>query len=442
VSQDDPFNSFGDDDKTVVVRPSPGGRRRPSPSAPTPQTPSAAPPPQPARPSPAAPPTPAAARSEVGDNPLTAQASSLLSLVARLRRAASHSGIDDLRRELIAEMRNFQNAVIGRGVSQEQQRDASYALCSLLDEAILNTPWGKQSHWGNQSLLVLFHGEAQGGVRFFEILKRLVQQPSQNLYLLELYFLCLSLGFEGKYREVSGGTNSLEQMRSELYALIQRVRGDGERALSPRWQGLKDLRPALIRHVPLWVAAAASAALLILIYLGFLLAINSASDPLFQRIATLPEEKPPLETAVAIMPKPNRTGRFKPLLASEIGTGLVEVADEQTLRIHNSFPSGSDRVKPEFLAMLKKIADELERGGDRVIVSGHTDDQPITRSVRFPSNFDLSEARAKNVAGILLSDAALAGKVRAEGRADSQPLVPNDSPEHRGVNRRVDILIQ
>jgi type VI secretion system protein ImpK len=250
------------------------------------------------------------------------------------------------------------------------------------------------------------------------------------------------LGFEGKYREVSGGTNSLEQMRSELYALIQRVRGDGERALSPRWQGLKDLRPALIRHVPLWVAAAASAALLILIYLGFLLAINSASDPLFQRIATLPEEKPPLETAVAIMPKPNRTGRFKPLLASEIGTGLVEVADEQTLRIHNSFPSGSDRVKPEFLAMLKKIADELERGGDRVIVSGHTDDQPITRSVRFPSNFDLSEARAKNVAGILLSDAALAGKVRAEGRADSQPLVPNDSPEHRGVNRRVDILIQ
>ena len=434
MSQDDPFAAFGDDDKTVIVRPSPGGRRRPGPG---PERPPAAPPP--VRPSAA---VTSAEHAGIGDNPLLSQASSLLSLVARLRRAASHASIDDLRRELIAEMRNFQNGVLARGVTQEQEREASYALCSLLDEAILNTPWGKQSHWGNQSLLVLFHGEAQGGVRFFEILKRLVQQPLQNLYLLELFFLCLSLGFEGKYREVGGGGNALEQMRGELFALIQRVRGDPERALSPRWQGRKDLRPELIRHVPLWVVAASAAALLILIYLGFLLAINSASDPLFQRIAGLPDEKTPVEAAVPLLPTPNRTGRFKPLLAAEISAGLVEVADEQTLRIHNSFASGSDRVKPEFLPMLKKIAEELQRGGDRVTVSGHTDDQPITRSVRFPSNFDLSEARAKNVAGILLGDAALAGKVRYEGRADSQPLVPNDSAEHRGINRRVDILIQ
>ena len=85
-----------------------------------------------------------------------------------------------------------------RESGQEQVKIASYFLCSLIDETVLNTPWGNQSNWGHHSLLIQFHNEAWGGERFFQILDRLKQQPAQGLNLLELAYLCLSLGFEGK----------------------------------------------------------------------------------------------------------------------------------------------------------------------------------------------------------------------------------------------------
>jgi len=91
--------------------------------------------------------------------------------------------------------------------------------------------------------------------------------------------------------------------------------------------------------------------------------------------------------------------------------------------------------------MLKKIAKELETGQDSIVVTGHTDDKAIV-SARFPSNWHLSAARAKNVLGILQASANLQGVLRSEGRGDGEPLVSNDTSEHRALNRRVDILIK
>ncbi|QSA96408.1 type IVB secretion system protein IcmH/DotU [Methylococcus sp. EFPC2] len=431
MSQDDPFAPYGDEDKTII-RPMPGGRRRPD-----------------AAPAPAAPPIGTAELDAqrlalFGENPLVTAALSLLSLSARLRNTASHGAISELQQQLVNELRTFENKVLQQGIPQDQVRIANYILCCLLDETILNTPWGAQSIWGHQSLLILFHKEAWGGEKFFQILAGLVRQPAQNLYLLELFYLCVSLGFEGKHRIMANGLNALEQTRIELYQLIQRVRGDYERELSPRWQGLKDARNALIRYVPLWVVGAVAGALLILVYLGFALAINGASDPAYKELFALsraeiktaeplPPPPPPVEK-----PAPGRAERFKVLLAPEIAKDWVEVIDDHTLRIRNSFASGSDQVKKEFLPMLNKIGQEVATGRDAVLVTGHTDDKPIV-SARFPSNWHLSTARAKHVADILV---ALGAQVRAEGRADGEPLVPNDTPEHRALNRRVDILIR
>lgn len=444
MSQDDPFAPYGDEDKTII-RPMPGGRRRPDDVAPPPPvTPAHAPMPPPIQ----TPPRlgsfdPDVHRESVfGENPLIAAALSLLSLTARLRNTASHQAIGELQQQLVNELRTFENRALQQGIVQEQVRMASYALCALLDETILNTPWGAQSIWGHQSLLILFHKEAWGGEKFFQILASLVRQPAQNLYLLELCYLCLSLGFEGKYRIMANGLNALEQTRAELYQLIQRVRGDFERDLSPRWQGLKDVRNALIRYVPLWVVAAVAGALLILVYLGFALAINGASDPAYKDLFALAREEiklaAPLPPPPPPKPAPGRAERFKVLLAPEIAKNWVEVIDDHTLRIRNSFASGSDQVKKEFLPMLNKIGKEVAAGQDAVLVTGHTDDKPIV-SARFPSNWHLSNARAKHVAEILT---ALGAQVRAEGRADGEPLEPNDTPEHRALNRRVDILIK
>lgn len=445
MSQDDPFASFGDEDRTVI-RPTPGGRRPNRPSTDT-QPP---PPPSPTGPGPAfqMPELSSAAndRAGFGDNPFVTSAATLFSLVARLRSTPTHNHIAELQQQLAHEVRGFENRLLQQGVLQDKMRLGSYALCSLLDETVLNTPWGAQSFWGQQTLLSVAHRETYGGEKFFQFLEGMERQPAENLPLIEFFWLCLSLGFKGKFGIMQNGLNQLEQVRNNTFTLIERYRGPAERDFSPRWQGLRDVRNPLIRFVPLWVIGAAAGLLTLLMYIGFAFFINDRSDPVARDLFMLAREEPKALAPTpglpaAPKPAPGKAERFRPLLGAELAQNMVEIVDDRILRIRNSFDSGSDRVKQSYLPMFGKIAVELKNGKDNVLVTGHTDDKPIF-SARFPSNFELSTARAKNVSGVLISSGLAPTLVRAEGRADYEPLVPNDTPEHRAINRRVDILIQ
>ncbi len=429
---------FGDDDKTVL-RPSPGGRLPQ-------QQPTFAPAPPLQQPVSHINIPAFSGFTDSGTESLLTLAAGILSLAARLKAMVSYTGVDELKQKLVKEVSEFESRGLRAGFQQETMRMTSYCLCTFLDETIQNTPWGSQSNWGHQSLLILFHKEAWGGERFFQILEHLVKQPAQNLAVIEFCYVLLSFGFEGKYRVIANGANDLEKQRLELYQLTQRVRGDFPIELSPRWHGQASGKSNLLTQVPLWVFATVAAGLLLLCYLGFAFFINNASDPAYRELLKLAKE--PVQVAAASEPQPivapvvtNRLERFKPLLRDEIAQNMVEVVDDSIIRVRNSFPSGSDQVKPEFLPMLKKIAKELENHQDSILITGHTDDKPMV-SARFPSNWHLSAARAKNVLAILTAAAPLHGSLRAEGRADGEPLEANDTAEHRAFNRRVDILIK
>lgn len=88
-----------------------------------------------------------------------------------------------------------------------------------------------QEAWSQESLLSRFHGETYGGQDFFLILRRVCAEPAQNLDLLELWFVILSLGFEGKYRLDPEGPRKLDQLRELLLALIRSYRGDFQTGL-------------------------------------------------------------------------------------------------------------------------------------------------------------------------------------------------------------------
>jgi type VI secretion system protein ImpK len=157
-------------------------------------------------------------------------------------------------------------------------------MCTVLDEAVLNTPWGANSNWSQHSLLSLFHKEVSGGERFFLLLKSLAQNPAKNRGLLELMYLCLALGFEGRYRIMQDGKNKLAGIREWLYQILQQERGSIEQALSPHWEGVIDQRNPLTRFVPLWVFGSVAAALLAILFSVFLFQLNSESDPVFRQI--------------------------------------------------------------------------------------------------------------------------------------------------------------
>jgi len=102
------------------------------------------------------------------------------------------------------------------------------------------------------------------------------------------------------------------------------------------------------------------------------------------------------------------------------------------------FESGRATLKPEMIPSLRKMADLLKSQPQVVLqVEGHTDDVPIN-TVQFASNWELSAGRAIAVIRFFIDEGILPERLSAAGYADSRPLVPNDTPENREVNRRVE----
>lgn len=105
------------------------------------------------------------------------------------------------------------------------------------------------------------------------------------------------------------------------------------------------------------------------------------------------------------------------------------------------FKSGQAEMQPEARALLDKIAAEIGDLPNQIRVEGHTDSLPIN-SFRFPSNWELSAARATAVVRYFVeSHGFSATRISALGFGEYRPLVPNDTPENRARNRRVDIVI-
>ncbi len=440
---DDPFDtSDGDSGERTIIRPVPGGRR-PGQGEPTPPRPAPAPPEETVVPS------------GVGLNPLEAAAAPLLSLVMRLKNTPSHPDPERLRQRMIEEMKAFTANAREAGIDEKTVFRARYVLCTTLDEVILNTPWGRASEWSESSLLITFHNEAWGGEKFFELLDSIILDPRKNLHLLELMYLCLAFGIQGRYKLLENGRGRLEEQRERAYNAIRSARGEFERELSPRWRGMVEQSNPLIRYVPLWVVAGVAAALLLLAYAIFSWLLNSTSDPVLAALADVRGQTVAMVrrggiTAAPAPGKPNAslaqvTQNFRTFLDPQIRQGLVAVveeADQTTVRIRGDglFDSGKAEVKPAFQNLLQQIGSEINKVQGRVVVTGHSDNVPI-RTLQFPSNWHLSKARADSVVQILASASNAPGRFISEGRADTQPVAPNDSPQNRALNRRVDIIL-
>jgi chemotaxis protein MotB len=105
------------------------------------------------------------------------------------------------------------------------------------------------------------------------------------------------------------------------------------------------------------------------------------------------------------------------------------------------FDPGESLIKESSLPALEKICNVVTKLGRRILIEGHTDNIPI-RTERFPSNWELSSARASTIVRYLISRHKYdPSKLAAIGYADQRPLAPNDSPEHRAKNRRIELLI-
>jgi type VI secretion system protein ImpK len=375
----------------------------------------------------------------IGLNPLVRAASPLLLLAGQLRGSVTPMDVEGLRHLALEEIRRFEEHARAAGTANEIIMAARYALCASLDESVLSTPWGAQSDWAQHPLLIALHREAWGGEKFFEMLDRVSQDPARYLDLMELLYLCLAFGFGGKYQVHERGHERLATIQQDLYRKIRNHRSAPPPELSLRWRGLEDRRNPLIRYVPWWVIGAAALAVLAIAFTIYYANLANFAAPVHARLAGIGLEGFD-EPAAA----PVRGPTLKKLLAPDEARGTLQVVEkggrtEITLRAADLFASGSATVNPAYYETLQHIASAINQVPGRVLVEGHTDDQPV-RSFRYRDNFELSRERAMGVVKFLQHGLDNHARVSWTGVGSTKPVVSGSDPASRARNRRVEII--
>src|SRR5262245_43093042 len=271
---DNPFLEPDDSGERTVIRPTPGGRR--SALAPVPDAERREPV---ATGAPAMPPPggDGAETVAMGVNPVVAAAAPLLQLMARLPNTINHPDPGELRERAVRSMHIFERRVRDLDLPRELLPPAHYALCASIDDVVLNTPWGSSGVWDTNSLVSIFHKEVRSGERFFHLLGQMRQNPGVYLPVIELMYLCMSLGFQGQYRLSPRGPAELDRLREETYAVIVRQRQAPEPDLSPHWKGVAAPYRSSRATLPVWVAATIGLAVLALLFVWLSTSLNAAS---------------------------------------------------------------------------------------------------------------------------------------------------------------------
>lgn len=128
---------------------------------------------------------------------------------------------------------------------------------------------------------------------------------------------------------------------------------------------------------------------------------------------------------------------------AELGIDASPGTQELTLRIDDNllFFIGNAELRYAGMMLLKELTPILADFSGQVSIEGHTDDLPIS-TAQFPSNWELSSARALAVLRFLDDDGLEPEQMRAVAYADSQPLAPNEDSASRATNRRVEIVLR
>ena len=493
-----PANPFGRIDRTII-RPNPGGRL---PQAPDVSAPSAAPgaprapySPTPASASPssayspqaagyAAPPTTPAQEEWVSTptaplsqsvapaagaplrvdelvapnaNPIMRSAGPLLQLLGRLRVALMRASFAHLMEQVADAVKFFETDIRSAGISEDQANTAKYVLCATADDIVQHIPTEERHVWTQYSMLSRFFGERVGGVRFFEILDRLKVDPLVNYPVLELQHACLALGFQGMHRSSPNGVGSLQVIQRNLYETLRRVRPKSDADLSPHWRGQQLANRRQRVRIPVWMVAAVVATLLMAGYFTLRTLLSArAEDAAAVALALHPADPIELKRRVIAPPPPppppppperiTQLQRIRSALAVE-KTACAMTADQTgsfiIIRVCDLilFEAGEATVLDAFKPVAARVAATLDKEPKHIRIVGHTDNSPI-RTVRFPSNFELSLARAKAVAAVLRPSLTDPGRIDIEGKGPDAPIAGNTTPEGRARNRRVEIFIE
>ena len=311
-------------------------------------------------------------------------------------------------------------------------------------------------------MLSRFFGERIGGVRFFDELTRLKQDPLLNYDVLELQHTCLALGFQGIHRTSAGGISTLQQIQRDLYETLRRVRPKVYRELSPRWQGQKLATAhgtcirAMVGRCGFCRPSSCSAFTFVYLYWltgGVDVAANGmasllGTDKLSLERKVLGAAVPPplIPAARARSHHPNAAHLHSPGPGSRRRQGLRRAdrqPDHHPRRQHLLFNSGVANVLEQFKPIGERIAATLDKE-DGLHQGDRSHRQYADRQQQRPLSLQLSALdRARQERRGAVQDRPWPSPIacRPTARARPRRSPTTTPPDGRAKNRRVEIVI-
>jgi type VI secretion system protein ImpK len=159
----------------------------------------------------------------------------------------------------------FERGATRMNASAEDVYACKYAFCATVDEAVLMSGFKVKEAWQRLPLQVQFFGEQLAGEQFFEKLEELRRQGAPRVQAMEVFHMCLLLGFQGKY--LIEGSEKLGYLTARLGDEIARIKGQGA-GFAPHWAAPDRVQHQLKNEVPLWVVASVFGLMALLAYTG------------------------------------------------------------------------------------------------------------------------------------------------------------------------------
>jgi len=220
-------------------------------------------------------------------NPLLTACGPLLYTASQLSTQSTTPDLTQLHQSLCQEVSLFENKARVLNYDPTAILAARYLLCALIDEVIITTTWAQESDWQQHNLLKKFQHETMSGKRFFLIIERCCEDPKSHIDLLELAYLCLSLGYEGQYRHQAQGPQELDQITEKLYELIREQRGELSKRLfvAPPTQTVT--QKARLQKTARWKVIAVTVVALMVIYVPYHIRLSQLATPVFKSLQNM-----------------------------------------------------------------------------------------------------------------------------------------------------------
>ncbi|QFR48940.1 DotU family type IV/VI secretion system protein [Sulfurimonas lithotrophica] len=191
--------------------------------------------------------------------------------------------IFEVRQSFIDSINEYTEMLMQYNVEESQALVSRYILCTFVDELINTTHFGQENNWSSNSMLRIFHNESYGGQNFFKLLDKFLKAPAKFIYILELMYVCLSLGFHGKYRVDNSNKQELNMIRESLYKQIKIIQGREPLKFYTKHE------PSTLKHRLFYITSYTSIALisllvLIIVYTGLSFGIFNEDQKFFTTI--------------------------------------------------------------------------------------------------------------------------------------------------------------